>query len=753
MSAGGYFSKPNVGDPVHPFVSDTALWSVLIDIIGAWNRGEIQVGTTAGRKRRQYCTLIGQNRDPDETYLAGTLHSLEEIVDPVFADEPAFRKLAIQYPQFFLRQLDFAARDWQLWLPTSVVLYRNIAPETQGPARSSRYVPAMINGLEKWSQQWSANQLALEGLYASPDPSNAGQLKAATAGIYRILDVFPDGTGILDTVDSQRLWRYKLTQNEARPNPGEYSMDLADPADNETFASAVNVFFPAGIDGSEGDSGYCLQAGKRFFALNTPSVSTAVRFKGVLQNCLKKCDSAGLVRVYDPNYDPPPSGDDGVSECGAGLNGDRGRNMVGGGALPSWIDFAGAAFLDLAINNRWRKHAVTGSAVTIEEWRAKDSSNRELQIMDVEDGIAEWIEVQKTGETWTFTGNYFDGSDPSICGTPTITGTPDPCYPDGTIADAWYRPKDDSYKVIDPKLPLEKEYIPIGGLYVKDEESPADDPNNCRNTYYQNIIQKTFIKCDDNEPGTVEQQMFTFDLNDYRDCICWITCHYCGHESDNYECTPRCQGNCYYIYDGQDWIVDTDQGTGGNDCTPDVENCGCPDPSQVTFPPNPSLNDTHTVPCGDFPPPVEACCALTKTMRLFDWVYSGQRAVADPDSQLAPGDLGRGLGSITKISDCEFEVTLHCFEDGQPTAPPTVTTRVIWARNATLCSNPEPDDGAWTIQFGFPTGGNWQARGGCSCCNTLFNTGDLLEPGGTIIDDLTCIQQASLLVGLLEEFS
>jgi hypothetical protein len=205
---------------------------------------------------------IGVLNDSEFPIPRGELRQLKELQNQELAVEDFNEEL-------FLGMVNspvFTVEDpvWHSKIDNLVVITRDLDVEDVGAFRSARYQSVSIT---------NTPPSEIQAGWAMPDPDNPKLLKfCKTSGIYRVVGWFDCSNGdteniaVVDTQDSQNLWRYRL--NESSKAPDVTTAKLYDMND-VLFALEINLSDPDGFmdDQAPGDKGFCIYASGEFYAI------------------------------------------------------------------------------------------------------------------------------------------------------------------------------------------------------------------------------------------------------------------------------------------------------------------------------------------------------------------------------------------------------------------------------------------------------------------------------------------------------
>lgn len=107
----------------------------------------------------------------------------------------------------------------------------------------------------------TANSADNESIQIDPSVTYHGQ--ASTGGFARMIARLSSSYVVASIGDTDKLWRYELTQNSQFPSTTTAKLRSLDGAE---FSSAINLSDPLGIGSADttGYQGYCVQAGNEF---------------------------------------------------------------------------------------------------------------------------------------------------------------------------------------------------------------------------------------------------------------------------------------------------------------------------------------------------------------------------------------------------------------------------------------------------------------------------------------------------------
>jgi len=254
-------TKPQVGSPVAPFISDVDLWSTILDMVADYQSGGAMNKNPKGGSFAAGAIVVVN--DEDDQIPAGELRQLSGLTNQesyILADD-AFRRSTVNSPAFTLTD-----PVWHTGIDNVVLMHKNVLPHSTGVARSARLVAAPIT---------NAPEELTEVGWVMVDPLDPVRLKyCKTSGIYRVLGWFKldglaapqDNIVVIDTQEKQNIWMYELTQDSLAPN--DTSAKLLD-LEETVFAANIKLWDPQSLmdDQSTGDRGYCLHLGNKFLAI------------------------------------------------------------------------------------------------------------------------------------------------------------------------------------------------------------------------------------------------------------------------------------------------------------------------------------------------------------------------------------------------------------------------------------------------------------------------------------------------------
>lgn len=261
--------KPVKGQPAIPYITNTALWSALIDMVNAYQRGEL--GPPPGITTAQVNPL-GHNID-DANPITETLQQLGSLADPTRnTSDPAVMNLAFAKPTF-----DLEDPVWPDAIDKLHVMRRDLPPDGIDPARTGRYATVPVGG---------------NGPYAMVDPNNPTQLTNLHSGEFRQLDSFadPESHSVLDLQDSQRI--YTFTISDERDNTDQFQAEVKDISGATFTTQQVTIHDPIGFSYNmrPGDTGTCKLVGDKWFVIGQQGLDTVlIKFR---------IDGIAGVRVY-----------------------------------------------------------------------------------------------------------------------------------------------------------------------------------------------------------------------------------------------------------------------------------------------------------------------------------------------------------------------------------------------------------------------------------------------------------------------
>lgn len=242
-------SKPNPNDDAAPFLADSGMWSLIIDMLAEWRSGKL---TPEPQKKAGKQTAPILKRIDADLRDRFVLQQVDSAEDPALAvSDPNLVRLSAN-------SLILKVKDpiWHTAIDNIVIPKSPIRDDVLSTAYGHRYVVMPITPSDPSYR------------YAMVDPDDPTKLKAATGGIYKILQTLSDAdsTSLLDTEDGQYKWRYELLESSQFPNTTQAQLLNLD---DTVFASSMALTDRSGITASQtvGDKGYCFHAGNEFFAL------------------------------------------------------------------------------------------------------------------------------------------------------------------------------------------------------------------------------------------------------------------------------------------------------------------------------------------------------------------------------------------------------------------------------------------------------------------------------------------------------
>ena len=245
--------KPQPGEPAFPFLGDTEMWSTLIEIIAKYRAGDFGARKQSGRSP---VTIRGRNArvavsgSGDSAIIAkSTLQVLGDIGSPPMTSSDVLKRLFEKKPTF-----ELVDPVWHTSIDKVFPVPRDVPPNTTVPFYSQRYIVADVPGI------------TVTDRYVMVDPDEPTALKGSgESGIYGVMGISHDDVAILDTRDSQPIWRYEMTA--ASGAPGDTAANLQT-MEGTTFG-AIQLSDPLGLmdDQANTDLGYCLHVGNKFYAI------------------------------------------------------------------------------------------------------------------------------------------------------------------------------------------------------------------------------------------------------------------------------------------------------------------------------------------------------------------------------------------------------------------------------------------------------------------------------------------------------
>lgn len=250
---------PVPGEEAVPFLTNSSMWASLLDMLGAYQRGEIG---PSGQNGEDVCSpsLVATTAD-DIPY--GEIRQLLAI-QPDLSSVTDNNEALIDYwnPRF-----TFEDPVWHTKIDNLVLVIES-NPVSDGNSslyqlKKHRYyhIPITDSTFPAYSTG-----------YLMVDPSTPTRLKSCkTSGIYRAIGFYNRGANadheaIIDSWYGQHWWKYELTQNSQAPS--DTTAKLLDLEDTE-FAASINLSDPEGFMDNQvtGDQGWCVHIGNKFYPI------------------------------------------------------------------------------------------------------------------------------------------------------------------------------------------------------------------------------------------------------------------------------------------------------------------------------------------------------------------------------------------------------------------------------------------------------------------------------------------------------
>jgi hypothetical protein len=244
-------AKPNEGDPAAPFLTDTAMWSALLDMLAAWMNGEF----AAQQPKNKKGLGTSPQARPEEILLEGRVSQMDELRDATMPPDISAQSLVRRKPVLSVKD-----PVWHTDIDKPFVVNKTLNPTTIVGVANQRYVTAPITLVKDTDR------------YAMIDHTDPTKLKTSTSGIFKVIEIWEGDSdiAILDTLEQQRLWRYELTEEVTQD--GTYSAKLLR-LDGEIYASDAEITFAGlpkiGVCMKAEERGYCYHTGNEFYAIVT----------------------------------------------------------------------------------------------------------------------------------------------------------------------------------------------------------------------------------------------------------------------------------------------------------------------------------------------------------------------------------------------------------------------------------------------------------------------------------------------------
>ena len=254
----GVPSKPVDGRPVFPFLSDTEMWSQILDMLGQWmDQNKIDKSDNAAS-----CSISISN-ETGSPILAGQLIQLSTLKVQVLAEASLPEELIRNIP--FTPIFTVTDPVWHTAIDRIVIASKSIDDDFSGPISTDRLLPVPITNVPA----------AAGPGWVMPDPTDPTKLKfCKTSGIYRVVDWYDrsgdteDCMAVVDTQEKQTFWRYELTENSLAP--ADTTAKLLDLEGTDFSAgNTIELSDPDLLmdDQVTGNKGWCIHVGNKFYAI------------------------------------------------------------------------------------------------------------------------------------------------------------------------------------------------------------------------------------------------------------------------------------------------------------------------------------------------------------------------------------------------------------------------------------------------------------------------------------------------------
>lgn len=234
--------KPRPGSKYRP-EKDSRLWSQIIDVVNAYSAGRL---TKSPRHKGSAFTIKGiTNRVMAKGDIAAATNQGN-----------AF-PTSTSHPKVKLEDVDWHTNIANIVIAQSPAIAIGQAIEIEATTWT------VVNLSESVSE---ANMQHFR--YAMPNPEDPVRLKAAASGIYEIVFYLSADKAVVNTMRSQPLWRYELTEDWNSSNEAEAKLFDIDYNDF-TVSKRVTITDTDGFmdDQEQGDRGMCVHTGNKFHAI------------------------------------------------------------------------------------------------------------------------------------------------------------------------------------------------------------------------------------------------------------------------------------------------------------------------------------------------------------------------------------------------------------------------------------------------------------------------------------------------------
>ena len=241
-------ARPSPGDPIGPVVYNAKTWSKILNILAAWDAGRLGTGPKKRKSGLKSSIAAKAVSDVDR----GSIQVLTMSGDPIAGLSDSMRNIVEKRPVF-------TAGDpvWHSNIDNAVVMQRSVNADWASTVGSAKYITVDLDATDA-GKQW-----------AMIDPDDPTTLKAATGGIFKVMKGYAGSRALLDTQQSQRIWRYELNENSQAPATTDAKLVNLD---GTTFATSINLSDPLSLmdDQTANAVGFCWHIGNEFYAIQGP---------------------------------------------------------------------------------------------------------------------------------------------------------------------------------------------------------------------------------------------------------------------------------------------------------------------------------------------------------------------------------------------------------------------------------------------------------------------------------------------------
>ena len=254
------YPPPAVGDNLVEFTGNVPMWKHILRMLAEWQAGELGGNNSVTQVGKRTGSQVIIKNDSTSTIPAGTIVQLGSLVDYGTTVTDVGEEMTRRSPIWGV-----TTAVWHTAIDKLCLLEQPLPPDTTTVARRRRlYVMPII-------------QVKSGDSYAMPDPSNMTRLRSADAGVYKILGTYSIDSNavqyaVLDTYESQTLWRVELTQDhQAAPLTTTCKLLRLD-GDEFSTGDTIEMSDPDDLFDTlvTGDKGWVIHVANKFYAIQAP---------------------------------------------------------------------------------------------------------------------------------------------------------------------------------------------------------------------------------------------------------------------------------------------------------------------------------------------------------------------------------------------------------------------------------------------------------------------------------------------------